>query len=112
MKRKAKGQQGSWFANRRDTGELLPCIFKEYAHNWPHYHDPYHYDPSDPTKKEYVDAIKNGRVLLTSNELVGTRYDGANLWRRGNYIDEFVVANVTADKTGLRFDIVGRNKIG
>jgi hypothetical protein len=109
MKKKARGQQGCWFAETNDTHERLPCVFKEYWMQGKEYHDPYFYDPSKGRNREYVDAIKNGkRVLLTSNVLVGRRYDGANKWKRGPYIDEYEVDNVSSSEDGLRFTFVGR----
>src|SRR5262245_23017434 len=109
MKKKARGQQGSWFAETTDTRERLPCVFKEYWGQGNTYHDPFCYDPSNARHREYVDAIKNGkRVLLTSNVLVGQREDGSNMWRRGPYLGVCAVDNVTSGTDGLRFTFVGR----
>lgn len=111
MKKKARGQQGSWFAVTSDTHERLPCVFKEYWTHGNQYHDPYFYDPSKSRNREYVDAIKNGkRVLVTSNVLIGRRYDGANKWKRGPYVETFEIDNVSSSEDGLRFTFVKRKR--
>jgi hypothetical protein len=107
--KKARGQQACRFAETNDTHERLPCVFKEYRAKWPEYHDPYFYNPNKAIDREYVNAIKNGkRVLLTSNVLVGQRDDGTNKWKRGPYIDEFKIDNVSSSEDGLRFVFVER----
>jgi hypothetical protein len=109
MKKKARGQQGSWFAVTSDTHERLPCVFKEYWTHRNQYHDPYFYEPSKSRNREYVDAIKNGkRVLVTSNVLIGRRHDGANKWKRGPYVEVFEIDNVSSSEDGLRFTFVKR----
>jgi hypothetical protein len=111
MKKKARGQQDSWFAVTSDTHERLPCVFKEYWTHGNQYHDPYFYDPSKSRNREYVDAIKNGkRVLVTSNVLIGRRHDGANKWKRGPYVEAFEIDNVSSSEDGLRFTFVKRKR--
>lgn len=112
-RKKATGRQGSWFAVTTDTNETLPCVFVEYwRETWPHYHDPYFYDPSKRRNREYVDAIKNGkRVLFTSNVRVGRGDDGANKWKRGDYLKRvFHIDNVSSSEDGLRFTVVDRDR--
>ena len=103
MKKIAKGRQGDWFATLRNTGELLPCVFREFWIGKTGYHDPHVYDLSNSQDRQYVEAIQNTkRVLLTTN--LGA--DGTR--KRGAYIDECEVADVICDDNGLRFKFVRR----
>jgi hypothetical protein len=101
----AKGKQGSWFATVARTNENLPCLKRDYLGPRGEYHEPYFYDPSLPKNVEYVDAIKNlGRVLIAT-------YDKSS--KRTGYLEYiYLVEDVRHDETGLRCQIVSKQKIG
>jgi hypothetical protein len=109
MVKKATGSRGSWFAVT-PWGEKLPCVLKQYWGVGVTYHDPYFYDPRLKRNREYIDAIKRGRVLVTINENDGRRYDGAEKVRRTGYIGGckvFKVTDVSSSESGLTFSFAG-----
>lgn len=106
----AKGSQGSWFATVKKTGEYLPC-FKR--HRWAKdYFEPKFYDPAHRRNVEYIDAIKQGRVLIAIYERKEgdtTSLDGDRTGGYLNYV--FTVEDVQHDETGLRCRIVSRQPV-
>jgi hypothetical protein len=99
MKKIAEGKQGEWFATLRSTGELLPCVFKEYLTGLSDYHDPYCYDLTTKRGAEYIEAVKRGRVLMTRS--VGSHETG---WTREDYIAVYAADDVKfSPTTGLTF---------
>jgi hypothetical protein len=98
----AKGSQGKWFATTR-TGENLPCLKRQFMVGVGQYHEPHYYDPSQRRNVEYIDAVKQGRVLIASYK------DGV---RDGYLGGIFTIEDVQHDETGLRCRIVSKQKIG
>jgi hypothetical protein len=103
---KFKGIRGSWFATNKQ-GERLPCVHKHWCGDWPNYYDP-GIKPGERKKAdEFIAAIKaDKRVILTSDVIA----DGSPraTFDRADYIGEYTVDNVVADRRGLRFTFVER----
>jgi hypothetical protein len=102
---KAKGSQGNWFATLEETGENLPCIFPQYLHGLSDYHDPFAYDLDTKRGRDYVEAVKRGRVLLA--QYTGSHDAG---WKRvtGSYIAVYAAEDVTFPRTpacGSKLDV-------
>jgi|SRR6476646_7024820 hypothetical protein len=77
----AKGRQGNYFVDVR-TGERLPCIHKEHWKAGRLYHQKHYYDPSKPKAAEYIEALKRGRVVVTTSEMLQTAPTNARVTSR------------------------------
>ena len=106
----AKGRQGSWFATVKKTSEYLPCLKR---HRWNgDYFEPKFYDPADRRNAEYIDAIKQGRVLVAIYERKDDDTTSLDGDRTGGYLNYvFTVADVQHDEQGLRCRIVSRESV-
>lgn len=91
----AVGQQGSWFA--RYKGVEYPCVHDRYVdyHNR-RYCDP---DPDNRINAPYVNAIAQGRVLVTVSGPDNSRH---------HYRGLFEVSKVQWQNGTLAFDLVSR----
>ncbi|MDR6661375.1 hypothetical protein J2W51_003961 [Tardiphaga robiniae] len=98
--RKAIGTRGSWFA--KVGNEDLPCIHKHWLSGMS-YHEPY-CEISENKWSEYVDALRLGKAILTTDNVVG---EGPQFQRSG-YVAVFRVANVALSGRDLTFDLVER----
>jgi hypothetical protein len=65
---KPHGKQGSFFAKLGK--ERLPCLKLSFRNGMDGYFEPWHYDPSLPRNREYIEAIKRGRVLVAKYDEV------------------------------------------
>jgi hypothetical protein len=101
-KLKAKGSRGSWFAEV--DGERLPCVHEHWARKWPDYNDP-GIKPGGRKENEYIDAIKNGTVILTTDDVVSQE---PFRFSRTGYVAIYTVEDVTADDSGISFRFVSR----
>jgi hypothetical protein len=101
----ATGTPGSWFATAR-TGEYLPCMLAKCIGRGGQYFEPtslYVNDAHQPRVVEYVEGVKQGRVLMTHNGPDGRR-SGYN-----EYI--YIVEDVRVDATGLRCKLLRTEKL-
>jgi hypothetical protein len=101
MTKMAKGRQGDWHATNAQTGEELPCLKKHHWAAGPEYHDPHFYDPSVPRNAKYIDAVRQGRVLVAEYE---------NGKRKGYRPGVFLVTDVRNDADGLRCRFIGSER--
>jgi hypothetical protein len=103
---KFKGQHGSWFATNKQ-GERLPCVHKHWTGKWPEYYDPGIKPGKSKKHDEFIAAIKScKRVILTDSAVA--EGEGSRTFDRVDYIGEYTIDNVIADKRGLRFRFVER----
>ena len=103
---KAIGERGSWFATV--NGERLPCVHKHWI-KFTHHCDP-GYVEGERQWDELFAAIMEGKKIIVTKDDVESRPDrksGAGFTRTG-YVAVFAVDNVTADESGLRFDLKNR----
>ena len=108
----AKGSQGKWFATTR-TGENLPCLKHQFLGARGEYHEPKFYDPAQRRNVEYIDAIKQGRVLVAryDNHVEGRTKRRTE--RRTGYNEYiYTVEDVQHDETGLRCRFVDKERVG
>lgn len=100
MTLKARGYPGSWFA---DIGtERLPCVhdfWRTKDETW--YFDPY-YGAGSKKWESFVEAIRRGKVILTTSKVRGADAESRQFKRTG-YLGVFEVDRVTADERGLSF---------
>lgn len=97
MPRKAKGSQGSWYAEI--DGTKFPCVHSRFLDGLSYY------DPVEgvPLPEDYVEAISDGLVILTKSKAI----DGGG-FKRSGYIALFRVADVDAADGKLRFRLAER----
>src|SRR6476660_4011917 len=101
----ATGTPGSWFATAR-TGEYLPCLLANCIGRGGQYFEPtdlYRTRAGQPKVVEYIEGVKQGRVLMTHNNENGRR-SGYN-----EYI--YIVEDLRVDETGLRCKLVRTEKL-
>jgi hypothetical protein len=100
-KLKARGRQGSWFAEVK--GQWLPCVHKHWI-AWPLYSDP-GIKPGTQKEDEYIAALKQGTVILTSSEIVSKE---PLQFRRTGYIAIWTIKDVVAGPQGITFQFVSK----
>lgn len=106
----AKGNRGDWFVDLRN-GERLPCLHWEYRGIGNLYHQDVYYDPAKLKMAKYIEALNQGRAVMTKSErLPGRNTVGEGRLKRVGYIEGvvFKVADVVNDPVnGLTCRIVG-----
>ena len=107
-----KRAAGQLVCHVNKTGERLPCLKnilngkKYWNARTREYHDPYPYDPMRGQDAEYLDAIKQGRVLFAIYERKqgDASRDGTRNGDYNNFV--YLVDSVHYDENGLRCRIV------
>ncbi|WP_157075055.1 hypothetical protein [Erythrobacter sp. AP23] len=108
MTAKAKGNQGSWFAeveaprHPEVDGKSLPCIWDYWVHGGTKYVDP-GYAAGNSKAQKVVEALRRDGFAVMRKR----GKDEGKAWRSAGYIAVFEVANVEFDEA-LTFDIVRR----
>lgn len=98
---KPRGERGSWFAEWK--GEKLPCVHRCWTRGiWPHHCDPGVSDK--PQWEPFINALKEGRAILTEDEL---DKEGVPINRNG-YVALYRIENVTLRGNELHFDFTER----
>lgn len=110
MKKKARGQRGSWYARVDD--ELLPCIHKHWLKGLV-YHDPFGRHEgraSEPTIREFVVVVlEKQRVVLTDDIPEFGAHGVVVAFKRTRYIAAYRVEDVSyAPDNGLTFRLAER----
>jgi hypothetical protein len=104
MKRKARGQRGSWFATV--DGERLPCVHQFWMSGSP----PKYKDPgagNDGPWPEYIQQIKAlKKVIVTTDDVPEQPTEGG--WKRTGYVALWSIDNVALTGSDLCFDFVQR----
>ena len=97
MRRKARGQQGSWFAHVED--ERYPCVHERFLTGLNYF------DPAEgvPLPDEYAQAIANGSVILTRSKLTPS---GEH--KRTGYIALYRIDDFAFDDGQLQFRLAER----
>jgi hypothetical protein len=104
---KAKGQQGSWFADV--AGESIPCVH-DYHCTWKEgaYYNQPSKTPSVPRYAKYAEAIREAGYVIVAKDAVTKDENGDLSYKRIGYVGVFTVENVELDEKGLRFRIISR----
>jgi hypothetical protein len=100
-KLKARGSRGSWFAEV--DGKRLPCVHQHWVKRL-QYNDP-GITPGVRKNDEYINAIKDGMVILTTDDIVSHE---PFQFKRTGYVAIYTVDEVVADDNGISFRFMSR----
>ena len=101
--KKAKGHQGSWFAEV--DGESYPCVHDRYRVGLHEYVDP-NFDPDSDRAGTLLDALQGGRAILTKGKPDDD--PASDAIRRDGYVGLFAIENARVEDGALRFTFTER----
>jgi len=111
---KFRGSQGSWEAEvtySDGTKEVLACVHKHYfkrdAHGF-YYHDPYlkgipEHVRSPKLTKQIELMLSKGRVILTTDNIVGSDELDPGYFKRTGYVAVYPINNFAIGDAGMHF---------
>jgi hypothetical protein len=110
---KFKGVQGSWEAEvtySDGSKEALACVHKHYfkrdADGF-YYHDPHVRVPEhvrSPKLTKQIELMRSkGRVILTTDDIVGSDELDPGYFKRTGYVAVYLISDLVIDDAGMRF---------
>jgi hypothetical protein len=110
---KFKGSQGSWEAEvtySDGSKEVLACVHKLYfkrdADGF-YYHDPHCAVPEhvrSPKLTKQIELMRSkGRVILTTDEIIGSDELDPGYFKRTGYVAVYAISDLVIDDDGMHF---------